>query len=372
MTVVSTMYNVTINAKFFFPTKKKTVVYMLNLDVRCMLSDLADGDTISEGRRKFIDQSYQKCEEITRAASTSFMRSFRYLDKMRKRSVFALYAFCRRADDIVDGDWQPDVDLSPLDERAEDRALLLSVDRQCESSYPPVEYHSRVRALLWFRENLDAIEAGHEVSSHPIFVALQDTLGRYPVRISDLRTLLDGMEDDLFPTEYHSFEDMRSYCYKVASSVGLALIEIYGYSDPNARSHAEEMGIFLQMVNVLRDIEEDLARGRVYLPRHELERFGIHISELNDSALANTLRWQKFMRHYLHRTRGHLDQATKLLPLLDRKARKSPEIMCQVYVEILKEVERRRGDVLTSRVSLSPMRKIRFALAALGLWSSTA
>ncbi len=318
-----------------------------------------------------IEDAYQQCEEITRAASTSFMRSFRYLDATRKRSVYALYAFCRRADDIVDGDWQPDVDLSHLSTRAEDKALQMSVDRQSESSYPTTEFHSRVRALLWFHDNLDDIEAGRSVS-HPIFIALQDTLQRYPIRISDLRTLLEGMADDLFPTEYQTFEDMRSYCYKVASTVGLALIEIYGYTDPNAREHAEEMGIFLQMVNVLRDIEEDLERGRVYLPRQELERFGICVSELNDPGLADTMRWQEFMRHYLHRTRTHSEQGMKLLPLLDRRARKSPEMMCLVYGEILKEVERRRGDVLSSRVSLGFMRKIRFALAALGLWSLAA
>ena len=333
-----------------------------------MVSAFLDTDFQFDRRKKTIEDSYRICEEITREASTSFIRSFRYLDAMRKRSVFALYAFCRRADDIVDGDWQPSFDLSHLDQKAEDRALQLVVDRQVESSYPQDEYVARIRALLWFHENLDAIESGQEVS-HPIFIALQDTFAHYPISMSNLRTLLEGMEDDLFPTQYNTFEDMRSYCYKVASTVGLALIEIYDYSDPNAREHAEEMGIFLQMVNVLRDIEEDLTRGRVYLPMQELERFGIQVSELSDSELANSPRWQEFMRHYLHRTKTHYEQGMKLLPLLDRKARKSPEMMCLVYREILNEVERRRGDVLTSRVSLGFIRKIRFALAALGLWT---
>lgn len=335
-----------------------------------MGSVFLDTDMRYDTHESLVVKAYRTCEEITRNASTSFMRSFRYLDSARKKSVFALYAFCRRADDIVDGDWLPDVNLSHLDDKAADRAIQLSVDRQRESSYSPIEYHQRVRSLLWFHENLDAIESGGKVS-HPIFIALQDTLSRYPVCISDLRTLLEGMEDDLFPTQYQTFEDMRSYCYKVASTVGLALIEIYGYSDPNARKHAEEMGIFLQMVNVLRDIEEDMARGRVYLPLQELDRFGISVNELNNQELARTNRWQEFMRHYLHRTKVHSSEGMKLLPLLDSKARKSPEMMCLVYSEILREVERRRGDVLSSRVSLGFMRKVRFALSALGLWSLT-
>lgn len=335
-----------------------------------MGSVFLDTDMRYNAHENLVADSYRICEEITRNASTSFMRSFRYLDSDRKKSVFALYAFCRRADDIVDGDWQPDVDISHLDQKAADRAIQLTIDRQSESSYTQIEYHQRVRSLLWFHENLDHIESGEKVT-HPIFVALQDTLSKYPVCISDLRTLLEGMEDDLFPTKYQTFEDMRSYCYKVASTVGLALIEIYGYSDPNARKHAEEMGIFLQMVNVLRDIEEDMSRGRVYLPLQELSRFEIEVAELSDSELARTNRWQEFMRHYLHRTKSHSVEGMKLLPLLDSKARKSPEMMCLVYSEILKEVERRRGDVLSSRISLGFMRKIRFALSALGLWSLT-
>tara|TARA_B100001113_G_scaffold352728_1_gene354912 strand:- start:246 stop:1253 length:1008 start_codon:yes stop_codon:yes gene_type:complete len=335
-----------------------------------MASAFLDSDSRLESRQKTITQAYTVCENITRSASTSFMRSFRYLDEERRKSVFALYAFCRRADDIVDGDWQPDVDLSHLDERAENTALQMIVDRQCES-HQSDDFVRRVRALLWFHENLNLIENGKEVYS-PIFIALQDTIEKFSVRIDDLRTLLEGMADDLFPTEYRTFEEMRSYCFKVASTVGLSLIEIYGYTDPNAREHAEEMGIFLQMVNVLRDIDEDLARGRVYLPMDELSRFDIDIKELSDPALARTTRWQNFMRHYVHRAKTHRDNAMRLLPLLDRKARKSPEMMCIVYGEILNEVERREGDVLSSRIKLGFMRKIRFALSALGIWSITA
>ena len=335
-----------------------------------MASAFLDSDSRLESRENTIKQAYIECEKITRSASTSFMRSFRYLDEERRKSVFALYAFCRRADDIVDGDWQPDLDLSYLDEKAENSSLQLSVDRQCEA-HQSDDFVNRVRSLLWFHENLDLIEAGKEVFS-PIFIALQDTIERFPVRIDDLRTLLEGMTDDLFPTEYRTFEDMRSYCFKVASTVGLSLIEIYGYTDPNAREHAEEMGIFLQMINVLRDIDEDLSRGRVYLPVEELLRFDISIEELSDPTLANTNRWQNFMRHYVHRAKTHRENAMRLLPLLDRKARKSPEMMCIVYGEILNEVERREGDVLSSRIRLGFMRKIRFALSALGIWSITA
>ena len=334
-----------------------------------MSSAFLDWDSQIDSETSSIEEAYAYCEQITRESSTSFLRSFRYLDQNRRNAVYAMYAFCRRVDDIVDGDWRPTADLSHLDSLADSRSIQMTVDRQSEASSSSESYIERVRALLWFNQNLDRIEEGKDVSDL-LFVALADAMKNYPIQMTHLRTLIQGMEDDLFPTNYCSFEDLRTYCFKVASTVGLCLIDIYGYSDPNAREHAEEMGIFLQMVNVLRDIQEDLERGRIYLPKDELERFGIEISQLTDTNLASTKEWKEFMRHYIHRVRTHRDNALKLLPLLDSKARRSPAVMCTVYDEILLQAERRQGDVLTKRLGLGFVQKIRIALGSLGIWDS--
>ena len=170
----------------------------------------------------------------------------------KRNAVYALYAFCRRVDDIADGDWLPDLsgidpkEMSDLDTRTADRSVILSIDKQSEGSNPEPDHSLKLRALIHYRDMLArARMRGHSVSD-PIFVALKDTFNRFPIRVSDLHQLIDGMEDDLYPTNYRSFEDLQGYCYKVASTVGLALIEIYGYENPDAREHAEEMGIFLQ------------------------------------------------------------------------------------------------------------------------------
>ncbi|MDA8588516.1 squalene/phytoene synthase family protein, partial [Euryarchaeota archaeon] len=175
----------------------------------------------------------------------------------------------------------------------------------------------------------------------------------------------NGMEDDLFETTYERFEDLRRYCYRVASTVGLCLIEIYGYSDPNARRHAVEMGIFLQLVNVLRDIQEDLSRNRVYIPSEELAKFGITQSDLRDPALAGTKSWQNFMRHYIDHIHAHRKSALGLLPLLDKDARRSPRLMCMAYNAILSEAIRRNGDVLSRRLTLNFYRKMQVAFSTL-------
>lgn len=329
------------------------------------------------GKQKLVpslEDSYATCKEITRAASTSFMRSFRHLPDEKRNAVYALYAFCRRVDDIADGDWLPDLSIldpehiEELNDKSEDRSILLSVDKQSEASNPEPDHSLKLRGLLYYREMLTKASQGKDTND-PIFIALKDVFAKFPIRLNDLQQLIDGMEDDLYPTNYCSFEDMRGYCYKVASTVGLALIEIYGYENPDAREHAEEMGIFLQMVNILRDIQEDLEHGRVYLPRDELSLFGISQADLSDPSLPSTANWKGFMRHYISRVRTHQKNAMRLLPLISLDSRSSPSVMASVYGEILAEAERRNGDVLSRRLSLGFFRKVGFALSTLGVWS---
>ena len=308
-----------------------------------------------------LENAYTECETIARNASSTFFRSFRHLPIHKRRAVNSLYAFCRRVDDIVDGDWLPDDNLSHLDERAESRSIQLSMDKQSEPVNDDLNHLKKLRSLLWFRINLDKIENG-ELVNEPIFVALADVVKKFPVELDNLRELISGMEDDLYSSEYQNFEDLRRYCYRVASTVGLCLIEIYGYSDPNARRHAVEMGIYLQMVNVLRDIQEDISRNRVYLPIEELAKFGITETDLKSGKLSSSKGWQEFMRHYLDHVMMHRKNAVGLLSLLDKDARYSPTLMCAAYDAILEEAMKRNGDVFTRRLTMSFYRKLQFAL----------
>jgi phytoene synthase len=311
-----------------------------------------------------IELAYLECEHIARKASSSFFRSFRHLPESKRKSVNALYAFCRRVDDIVDGDWLPEGELSHLDSLTEKHCQEVLEQRSFNPLYSKEEHFLRLRALLSFRENLNQIEAGVKMTD-PVFMTLADTLNLYPIEIIHLHELINGMEDDLFETTYERFEDLRRYCYRVASTVGLCLIEIYGYSDPNARRHAVDMGIFLQLVNVLRDVQEDLSRNRVYLPSEELAKFGISQDDLHDPTLAGTKAWQNFMRHYIDHIHAHRKNSLGLLPLLDKDARRSPRLMCTAYNAILSEAVRRNGDVLSRRLSLNFYRRIQLAFSTL-------
>jgi len=308
-----------------------------------------------------LENAYSTCETIARNASSSFFRSFRHLPIHKRQAVNALYAFCRRVDDIVDGDWLPDRDLSFLDVQAKDRSIQLSTDKQSEPINAELDHLSKLTALLWFRTNLELIE-NNEPVDEPIFIALADVIKKFPIELDHLRELISGMEDDLYAAKYERFEDLRQYCYRVASTVGLCLVEIYGYNDPNARRHAVEMGVYLQMVNVLRDIQEDLSRNRIYLPSEELAKFGLSNKDLTSEDLPTSKSWQEFMRHYLDHVMAHRKNAVGLLSLLDKDARYSPSVMCAAYDAILEEAMKRNGDVFTRRLTMSLYRKIQFAL----------
>ena len=312
-------------------------------------------------RVESLKNAYLICEHIAKNASSSFYRSFRHLPSIKRKSVNALYAFCRRVDDIVDGDWLPNVDLSHLNQEAEERSQILSIQHNCQPANLEPGHTNRVKALLWFRLNLDKIENGERINE-PIFLALSDTINRFSIDLNHLRDLISGMEEDLYEIKYERFEDLRQYCYRAASTVGLCLVEIYGYDDPNARRHAVEMGKYLQMVNVLRDIQEDLDRNRVYLPSEEMAKFGISKEDLHDAKLPQSIAWQEFMRHYLDHVMAHRNNAIELLSLLDKDSRYSPSLMCAAYDAILEEAMRRNGDVISKRLKMSLFRKIQFAL----------
>ena len=173
-------------------------------------------DTDDEnGQSEKIHSAYMECENIARAASSSFFRSFRHLPEQKRKAVNALYAFCRRVDDIADGDWLPQRNLSHLDELTQQQCQNSQENRQFNSLFTKEEHFIRLRALNSFRENLDLIENGVKMSE-PMFIALADTLNRFPIEMVHLRELINGMEDDLYETSYERFEDLRRYCYRVA------------------------------------------------------------------------------------------------------------------------------------------------------------
>jgi len=313
---------------------------------------------------KSIEEAFIECEEICRRASSTFYASFSALPYQKRRAVHAVYALCRYLDDIADGDTHPVVQESEeLTQLVEERDRLLREIHQTSMNNSEQEHRYRLMALVDAKERLTRLYEGDATAAQgeAVFIAMNEVFKQFPVRLTDFETIIEGMEDDLFEVRHKTWDEVRAYCYKVASAVGLVLIEIYGCEDAGARIHAIDMGIQLQMINILRDVAEDYRSGRVYLPINALGEYNIDISELGNTEFGTNHRWKSFVQEYIEIVRRHQESAQHLFEYLDAKSRLQPQLMCEAYEAIFHEIVRRSGDVFSKRPSLSKWRKIRLA-----------
>jgi phytoene synthase len=275
-----------------------------------------------------LSQSYAYCERLSRRQAGNFYPAFRVLAAPQRRAMCALYAFLRIADDLSDEPGEP------ADKR---------------------------RALARWRQGLDGALQGDY--AHPIHAALHDTVTRHGIPRAYLEAALDGVEMDLAPVSYGTFEELRLYCYRVASVVGLSCIHIWGFSGDEAPAYAESAGIAFQLTNILRDLGEDAGRGRVYLPAEDLERFGYDPGRLGRGERDE--RFRALMRFQVERARRFYDAAWPLGPLLRPAGRAVFLMMARTYRGLLDLIERRDYDVFSRRVSLGRWRKLLLAARAL-------
>ena len=257
---------------------------------------------------------------ITRQSGTSFYYAFRILPAPKRRAIYALYSFCRVVDDCVD---EPD---------GEGEAGLrrwLEEAHRCYAGQPTTEL-------------------GQELS---------EALFQFPIPRACFEQIVDGCRMDLTPRRYATFADLRAYCEKVASAVGLASIEIFEYRSPRTREYAVELGVALQLTNILRDIAADGARGRLYLPLEDLSHFGVSEAELLETSAPRRPEVAALLRFEAERARAHYSRAEELLPGEDRRAMASAELMAGVYRSLLDELVRRSFPPGT-RLRLSAPRKL--------------
>jgi phytoene synthase len=274
-----------------------------------------------------LAESYRRSMAIARGAARNFYYGFLLLPPARRRAMCALYAFMRRSDDLAD---------------------------------EPGPAAAKAMALAGWRNDLmAALEEPAEQSfeRHPTLPALSDTVRRFGIPTRYLLDVLDGVGMDLEPRVFSTFQDLRAYCYRVASAVGLCCIHIWGYrsEDGRAEAMAESCGLALQMTNILRDVREDAERGRVYLPVEDLERFGIAPEQL--SARAPDERLRALFAHEAERARAFYREARPLERLVAPVGRPVLRAMVGIYRTLLDEIVRRDYDVLSRRVALSPWRK---------------
>ncbi|MBK8984993.1 MAG: squalene/phytoene synthase family protein [Chloroflexi bacterium] len=272
-----------------------------------------------------LSEAYAQCDAITAKHSRSFHMASSLLPLEKRRAVRALYAFCRITDDIVDCQ---QVDVS---------ATLAQWRQQAFSNHPS-------------SDNLPA-------------VAWADARLRYQIPLRYAEQLLEGVSRDMVQNRYETFEDLATYSYGVASTVGLMSMHVIGFSGVNAIPYAIKLGLALQMTNILRDVGEDWRRGRLYLPREEMVEFGL--SEENIAAGVVDDKWRSFMRFQIERNHQLYEEAAPGIAMLHEDGRFAIAAAAGLYRGILDNIEANSYDVFHRRAFVSTWGKLR---RMPGLW----
>jgi len=277
-----------------------------------------------------LADSFARCRQIARRTGTSFYYSILLLPRAQRRAMCALYAFLRLTDDLGDSD-PPSLD--------------------------PADASHRRAALERWRDALERSLTGH--FEHPILPAVADTLVRYAIPREYLHAVIDGVMMDLNEPSCETFADLELYCHRVAGVVGLACLHIWSYTDARALDLADKCGLAFQLTNILRDLDEDATRGRIYLPREDLRHFEYSEADLRGRVV--DARFHQLMRFEIARTEGYYAQAAELANYLQGGGRAMFGAMFETYASLLAEIKRRDGDVFGQRVRLSSWRKMRIA-----------
>ena len=284
-----------------------------------------------------VREAYRYCRRVTREHAKSFYFCAHFLPPEKRRAIYAVYALCRLVDDEVD---EADV----RDEQGA-RAAVERWRGELEEVY---------RGRLARVEESDA-----SVKHSPVLVAWRDMLSRYRIAQELPLELMRGVLMDTYRKSYETWEELRVYCYRVASVVGLMSSEIFGYSRPDTLRYAEALGLAMQLTNILRDVGEDLALGRVYLPREDLRRFRVTEDDLRRGRVTDDFR--ALMRFEIERARALYREAEKGVPLLERDARFTVLLAARLYAAILRAIERADFNVFTRRAHLTLAQKLRAA-----------
>ena len=279
---------------------------------------------------KKLTISYQYCKDVSKVHAKTFYFASRFLPPEKRNACYSIYAFCRYIDDLVD------------------KNIFRSLNSE-ESLQKLAE------AVEEWRRQLKALYKG-EYIDHPIMIALKDTISKFGIPENLPNELIDGVNMDITKTRYENFEDLKIYCYKVASVVGLMTTHVFGFRNDEAFGYAVDLGIAMQMTNILRDIKEDSLQGRIYLPAEEMKMFGYTEDELMRQTQNSSFR--ELMEYQVKRAADYYDVADKGISMLERDSRVAVGLMSRNYRKILNVIKENDFNIFSKRVYVPIHRKL--------------
>ena len=261
------------------------------------------------------------CQAKAAKSGSSFYYSFLFLPPEQRKAITALYAFCREVDDIVD---------------------------ECS------DHQVAHLKLQWWRDSMREMFNG--TAQHPVQQALLKPVQSFGLPLELFLEIIDGMEMDLTINRYTSFEELSLYCYRAASVVGLLAARIFGYQNPAVLDYAKNLGMAFQLTNILRDIREDAARNRIYIPREELEQFDVSEIDIIENRFTDNM--AQLLKFQSDRAHNYYTKAFEYLPEQDRYTQRSGLIMAAIYMNTLQAIEKDNYRVMDGRISLTPLKKL--------------
>lgn len=262
-----------------------------------------------------VEEAYRYCRRLTHRAGPHFSVGFRFLPPSKENAIYAVYAFCRYADDIVD--------------EAQEAAL-----------------EDLLRA---WQEELD--RCYQQKPTHPITIALADAIKKYPIPKKGFEGLIEGCRMDLLYNRYPTFDSLMVYCDLVATTIRDLSLPVFGYRDPKGVAYGRALSTALQLTNIVRDLGEDLGRGRIYLPLDEIQKAGYSEAEL--TARVKNDAFLRLMAFQCGRIRDYFDESAKLIPCIEEDARVSVSLMRNVYLALIGRIEKEPFAVLDRPIRLS-------------------
>lgn len=271
-----------------------------------------------------IKQGFDEARRITQKNARTFYLTSFFLPRRTRQAAYSIYAVCRLSDESVD-----DLRLRPQEKE---------------------------QALQQIKNKV-ALAFGEQPIDDPVLMAFRSTVQEFHIPYEYFRELLEGMSMDLVKTRYKNFHDLYTYCYRVAGVIGLIMLKIFECHDSDAEKYAIDLGVALQLTNILRDIKEDLVRERIYLPEDEMKRFSISEDYIRNQTVDQD--FKDFMEFQIKRARDHFFRASQGLELIENKrCRFVAFLILELYAQILRQIEKNKFDVYNQRAFVPVTQRI--------------
>ena len=295
-----------------------------------------------------IEKAYKYCESVTKNHAKSFYFAAKFLPKNKQKPIYALYTLCRHVDD--------EVDEAEVNSETEAIAAVERWKQKLDEIYSDESQREVKSSKLKVQSPINEPQKPKTEDQNLVLLAWSDLLEKYKIPQNLPLELMKGVLQDTHKKRYETFEELYVYCFRVASTVGLMSSEIFGYEKPETLEYAEALGIAMQLTNILRDVKEDVAMNRIYLPQEDLRKFDV--SEQQIFAGETNENFVELMNFQIRRARDYYRKAERGIPLLEKDSRFTVLLASRLYAKILNEIEKQNYDVFARRAHLNFSQKV--------------